>query len=100
MVVVVVFSIANRHAIDINLWPLDRIESLPLFAVVLAVLIGGFLLGAIVMWLSAGRWRDTARRSRYQKEDLERELAYLRRQQSKQSHATDLAPAQRSLPAA
>ena len=85
--VAVVFSVANRHPIEINLWPLERIEELPAFAVILAVLICGFLLGAIVMWLSAAPLRDRARRARYQKEDLERELAYLKRQRAKASDA-------------
>lgn len=107
--VAVVFSVANRHSIEINLWPLERIESLPAFAVILAVLVCGFLLGAIVMWLSAGQLRDRARRARYQKDDLQRELAYLRRQQAKAGEAASRPaptapalqpPAKQSLPAA
>lgn len=91
--VAVVFSIANRHSIEINLWPLERIETLPAFAVILAALICGFLLGAIVMWLSAAPLRDRARRARYQKDDLERELAYLRRQLAKAGDSSTQAPA-------
>ncbi len=91
--VAVVFSVANRHPIEINLWPLERIEMLPAFAVILAVLICGFLLGAIVMWLSAAPLRDRARRARYQKDDLERELAYLRRQLAKADDASTRAAA-------
>ena len=108
-IVAVVFSVANRHPIEINLWPLERTESLPAFAVILVVLVCGFLLGAVVMWLSAGQLRNRARRARYQKEDLERELAYLRRQQAKAgetaSQSATTAPAlesraKQSLPAA
>lgn len=97
--VAVVFSIANRHGMTINLWPLERSEELPVFAVILVALVVGFLLGAIVMWLSSATVRDRARRARLQKDDLERELTYVKRQQDKAEGAAP-ATAQRSLPAA
>jgi len=77
--VVVVFAIANRQLVAINLWPLEETVTYPLFIVTLGALVSGFLLGAVIMWLSESRLRDRARRLRFEKEDLERELGYLQR---------------------
>ena len=55
--VAVVFAIANRHAVMIDLWPLEfepPIE-LPLFSILLVTLLTGFVLGGAVTWLSACR---------------------------------------------
>ena len=105
--VAVVFSIANRQGMTINLWPLERSQDLPVFAVILAAVVVGFLLGAIVMWLSSAPVRDRARRARFQRDDLERELAYLKRQQAKAEQSAAASPpapqgatAQARLPAA
>jgi len=88
-VAVVVFAVANRQDIDINLWPMEETVSYPLFLLVLGTLVFGFVLGALIMWLSEGRLRDRARRLRFEKEDLERELGYLQRQKAK----TEASPA-------
>jgi uncharacterized integral membrane protein len=89
-VLVVVFAVANRQEITINLWPLEETATYPLFMVVLGALVFGFLLGAVIMWLSEGRLRDRARRLRYEKEDIEREFAFVQRQKAK-SEATPAA---------
>jgi uncharacterized integral membrane protein len=78
--VVVVFAVANRDEVAINLWPTGLILAIPFFAVVLGVFLAGFLVGAAVMWLSRSKGRNQARRLRYRVEELERELNRLRRQ--------------------
>ena len=78
--VVVVFAVANRDEVAINLWPTGLDPTVPFFAVVLGVFLAGFLVGAAIMWLSGSKGRARARRLRYRAEELERELNRLQRQ--------------------
>ena len=94
-VVVVVFSIANRDWVTVDFWPLEMSRSLPLFVLILGSFLAGFLVGAVIMWLSSGRTRDKARENYYKASHLERELAAVRRKQAQ--HATASPP---GLPAA
>jgi uncharacterized integral membrane protein len=41
----VIFLLSNRVPVDIGFWPFGQVATLPLGAVVLAVLVLGFLLG-------------------------------------------------------
>lgn len=79
LVVAVVFSVANRGRVAIDLWPLPITLEPPLYLVALAAIFAGFLIGGTVVWIAAGRRRRRARELRYRNEELERELAYLRR---------------------
>ena len=80
--VVVVFAIANRTAITVNFWPLPWIAQLPLYLVVLGSLLAGFLIGAVIAWLSAGRRRQEARVAAERLRGLTAELTQLQRQQA------------------
>ena len=79
---VVVFAVANQQSATIDLWPFELRYSLPLYALVAVSLLVGFLIGAAVMWVSAGRLRNKARESYYKANSLEREVAYLKRKQT------------------
>lgn len=72
--VVIVFSAVNRDLITLDLWPLPNEITVPLFTLVLAVYIFGFLFGAIVAWVSAGAQRRKARNALWRAETAEREL--------------------------
>lgn len=76
----VVFSVANRGPVEIDLWPLDLRVALPLYLLLLLSLFVGLLLGLVVAHFSAGRSRTQARDSRYRAEMLERENARLKKQ--------------------
>jgi uncharacterized integral membrane protein len=72
----IAFAVANRHSVTISLDPFSSSEpvaslTLPLFAVIFALLIIGVLVGGSATWLRHGRWRWMARR-------LEAELRSLR----------------------
>jgi uncharacterized integral membrane protein len=82
VVVCVVFSIFNQQPVTIDLWPFALTYTLPLYLMVLLLLLFGFLIGAAVMWISAGRLRDKARRNYYKASDLEREVTWLKRKQA------------------
>ncbi len=65
-VVLVVLSVANRHAVTLALNPFrpeDQLLSLslPLFVLVLAALILGVVIGSLVTWFAQGRYRKQAR---------------------------------------
>lgn len=74
-VVVAFFAIANRQSVTIDLWPLPFAMTLPLFIVLLGTVIFGFLIGACVHWIIAGRLRLRASRAQRRAEIAEQELA-------------------------
>ena len=80
--VVVVFAIANRTPITVNFWPLPWVAQLSLYLVILGSLLAGFLVGAAIAWLSAGRRRQEARRTAERLRGLTAELTQLQRQQA------------------
>ncbi len=72
--VVIVFSAVNRGLITLDIWPLPNEITVPVFTLVLAVFIFGFLFGGIVAWVSAGTQRKKARNALWRAETAEREL--------------------------
>ncbi len=78
MVVAVVFAIANREAVMLDLWPLAMTIQAPLFILVLGSVVVGLLIGAVIAWFSAGATRRRAREARHHADELEREVARLR----------------------
>lgn len=75
-VVAVVFAVANREQVAVNLWPLGIID-LPLHLLILGCLFLGFLTGAAVAWLSGGRQRRRGRQAAERARELARQLAEL-----------------------
>jgi uncharacterized integral membrane protein len=74
-IVIIAFAVANRQDVTVSLDPFGSNQSgsftQPLFAVLVAVLIFGLIIGGVASWLRHGKWRRIARR-------LEREAAALR----------------------
>ncbi len=102
--VVIVFSAVNRDLVTLNLWPLPNEITVPVFTLVLAVFIFGFLFGAIVAWISASSQRRRARNALWRAETSERELRSLNnklqeREQELQAVKEQPVPGARSLPA-
>lgn len=75
--VVIVFSAVNRELITLDLWPLPHAITVPVFTLVLAVFIFGFLWGGIAAWSSASGSRRRARNAQWRAEAAERELRSL-----------------------
>jgi hypothetical protein len=68
--------VANRHVVTVSFDPFSTTDpaasmTLPLFALIIAVLIVGVVIGGLASWLRQGKWRGSARR-------FERELQRLR----------------------
>lgn len=59
--IIVVFMVGNRQPVEVELWPLPYTKPAPLFAVIIACVLFGFLIGAFSAWLSGGGARRKAR---------------------------------------
>ncbi len=75
-IVIIAFAVANRQVVTVSLDPFNSAApaaalTLPLFALIIAMLIVGVIVGGAAAWLRQGRWRRSARR-------LEREMTALR----------------------
>lgn len=80
---IVLFSIANRGPVRVSLDPFSRDAptlafDLPLFAVVLAAIAAGVLIGGLASWIAQGKHRKAARRNRREAEALRSEAQSLR----------------------
>jgi lipopolysaccharide assembly protein A len=69
------FAASNRETVSLGLWPLPYVIDVPLYLVVLAVLLGGLMIGATAAWIRGSRARRELRRCRRRNEALARELA-------------------------
>jgi uncharacterized integral membrane protein len=66
-IVLIALAVANRQGVVLSLDPFDEahpalVVSLPLFALMLALVFGGVILGGIAAWLRQAKWRSRARR--------------------------------------
>lgn len=71
----VVFAVANRHGLRLELWPLPWSVEVPVYLAVLGPLVLGLMLGALVAWLGGHSARMAAGYHRRRAESLERQLA-------------------------
>jgi uncharacterized integral membrane protein len=79
LVAVVVFSVNNIDDMALDLWPFGLVVMWPTYLVVLLSFVSGFLVGGIIMWMSAGSARREARRQRAEARRLAGELDSLRK---------------------
>ncbi len=82
IVVTVVFAAANFEFVSLDLWPFAFSVSVPLSVALLTSLVLGLLVGGLAAWLSAGGTRHRARQARRRADELEREVARLRRERA------------------
>ena len=83
----IIFAVANRQIVVVSLDPFDQAHpaiaiALPLFALILAFIIGGVVVGGIAAWLKQSKWRRAARRAQSQVRELRAEVDELRRRGS------------------
>ena len=81
--IVVLFSVANRAPVRVSLDPISRDApalalDLPLFAVILAAIAVGILIGGSASWLAQGKHRKAARVNRREADKLRSEAQSLR----------------------
>ena len=74
-VCIVVFAVANRHYVTVRFDPLPFAPEWPLYGIVFAGLVLGFVGGVTVAWLGGHRTRRDARANKRKAAVLERDLA-------------------------
>ena len=80
--VVITFAVANRQEVALSFWPLPWAPPLPVWLILLGGFVVGFLLGAVVAWLSGTPRRRRARQTAERARELARQLAELQRRQA------------------
>jgi len=93
--VIIAFAVANRQTVTVSFDPFSSTSpayavTLPLFAIIIAVLILGVVIGGIAAWIRQSKWRRTARRLDGDVRALHQELAAVRAR----SGTTELAAAE------
>ena len=91
--IVVLFAITNRSLATLSFWPLPWEMNLPIYLIILGALFVGFMLGAVVAWLSGGRRRRQARQLAEQVRAQSRQIAELQQQQRQAATAFAAPPA-------
>ncbi|HVC51397.1 MAG TPA: LapA family protein [Stellaceae bacterium] len=77
-IVLAVFAISNRINVALGLWPLPGVIDLPLYLLILATLLLGFLVGQLVAWIAGRHWRRELRQANRRITALETELGAAR----------------------
>jgi uncharacterized integral membrane protein len=85
--VVVTFVVQNRQEVEVSLWPLPFVKPAPLFGIIIACVLLGFLLGAISAWLSGATIRRRARELNRLNAEKAREISQLRQQLAAEKQA-------------
>ena len=85
--VVVLFIVQNRQEVEIGLWPLPFTKPAPLWAVIIACVMVGFLLGAFSAWLSGGGVRKRARELARLNAEKAQQISQLQREVAAQKPA-------------
>ena len=98
--VIIAFAVANRQIVTVSLDPLSAEHpaatlSLPLFALIIALLILGVLIGGIAAWLRHSKWRRMARRYEREVIALRGEVALLRNRPESPIVPSQTPPAER-----
>jgi hypothetical protein len=95
--VLIVFALANRHAVVVNFNPFAAISEtpapglgVPLFLVIYAVLLVGVLLGGVATWFAQGHHRLEKRRHQRRIDQLAVELDAARRAPAQDFPETEL----------
>src|SRR5258707_15788355 len=94
----VTFAVANRQTVVISFDPFDQAHpafalTLPLFALILALVIGGVMVGGAAAWLRQSKWRRAARLADAHTRELRLELDRLKRRMGPAEISTERAPA-------
>lgn len=97
---VILFAVSNNADVTVGLWPFEKEYTVSTWVFGLAMLGGGFFLGALFVWILSQKtrfqcWKETRRAAR-----LEKELEALNKKQAAAPAATAQATEEQiSLPA-
>ncbi len=79
LVACVLFALDNRGTLVLGFWPAPWKLTGPVYLIMLAAVVIGFLFGGIIAWLGGHRHRAALGRARAEAERLQSEAAELRR---------------------
>ena len=85
--IVVTFMVQNREMVDVSLWPLPFVKPAPLWSIIIACLLFGFLVGAFSAWLSGGGVRKRARELARANAEKAQQISQLHQQLAAQKQA-------------
>jgi uncharacterized integral membrane protein len=94
-ILLIAFAVANRGMVPVSFDPFNDARpaftvSVPLFALPLAGIIAGVLIGGAAAWMRQSRWRRVARLAQKRAAALDAELASLKQNVGMAHPATDL----------
>lgn len=90
--ILIAFSVANRGGVTVSFAPLPFTLDVPLFAVALAVLALGLIVGVLAKMVAGGPHRRVARERQHRIRALEREVADLRAERDRLRRTNVSAP--------
>ena len=70
----VLFAVSNLNAVTVGIWPLEQTWDNPVYKLALGMLGGGFLLGALYVWLLSHRTAYRLWQQKREVKKLSREL--------------------------
>lgn len=73
-VILTLFAVFNLQPVEVTLNPLDTPLQAPLYLIALMFMAGGFVLGAVTVWISHDPLHRAERRQRKTIKNLEKEL--------------------------
>jgi uncharacterized integral membrane protein len=96
-IVIAALAVANRQVVAISFDPFNEAHpafslAMPLFALILALVIGGVVVGGVAAWLRQSKWRRAARLADAQARELRSELERLKRRVGPAEVLTERAP--------
>ena len=83
-IILIALAVANRQTVIVSFDPFDKAEpaislALPLYALILALVIAGVIIGGIAAWMRQSNWRSRARAAESQARELRLENERLKR---------------------
>ncbi|MGZ3412004.1 MAG: LapA family protein [Xanthobacteraceae bacterium] len=98
-VIILVFAIANRQVVVFSLDPLGSLDptnplvfAMPLFALAIALVTIGIIIGGVVTWFKQAKWRRLARHEEAEMRALRADNDRLRREMELRATAPQIAP--------
>jgi uncharacterized integral membrane protein len=74
ILIFVAFAVSNRHGVTISLDPTPLSIEVPVYSLVFAAIFVGLVVGGLIAWMRAGRWRRQLRAEQRTVRRLEDEL--------------------------
>ena len=80
LVILVLFALSNRTPVRLGIWPTDLSVELPVSFAILGAMAATFLIGGLMLWVSAMGARGRARRAEHARVILDQRVEALERE--------------------